>query len=71
MEDSVDPGVGVTLEAKIGQRVEEGDLLATVHHNSPQKWEAHREALASAWEISDEAPSSPDLVLERIDASTI
>lgn len=71
MEDSVDPGVGVTLEAKIGQRVEEGDLLATVHHNSPHKWEAHREALASAWEISDEAPSPPDLVLERIDASTI
>lgn len=70
MEDSVDPGVGVTLEAKIGQRVEEGDLLATVHHNSPDKWEAHREALASAWEITDEAPSPPDLVLERIDAST-
>ncbi len=70
MEDSIDPGVGVTLEAKIGQRVEEGDLLATVHHNSPDKWEAHREALASAWEISDEAPSPPDLVLERIDAST-
>lgn len=71
MEDSIDPGVGVTLEAKIGQRVEEGDLLATVHHNSPDKWEAHREALASAWEISDEAPSPADLVIERIDTSQI
>jgi pyrimidine-nucleoside phosphorylase len=69
--EDVDHSVGITLAAKIGARVEEGDVLATVHHNSPEKWESHKEALTSAWDISDEETDGLSLVIERIDASTI
>lgn len=70
-EQDIDPSVGITLERKVGAPVEEGDILATVHHNSPEKWESHREALSSAWDITDEEPDPLPLVIERIDASTI
>ena len=69
--EDVDHSVGISLSAKVGDEVEKGDTLATVHHNSPAKWESHREALPSAWEISDEPPDESPLVIERIDASTI
>ncbi len=69
--EEVDHSVGITLAAKIGARVEAGDTLATVHHNSVEKWESHRESLASAWEIADQSAEEPPLVIERIDASTI
>ncbi len=69
--EDVDHSVGITLQAKVGSRVEKGDTLALVHHNSHEKWESHREALAAAWVISDEAPPETPLIIERIDASTI
>lgn len=70
-EEDVDPSVGISLSCKVGAKVEEGNILATVQHNSPEKWESHREALASAWEISDDEPDPLPLVIERIDTSTI
>jgi pyrimidine-nucleoside phosphorylase len=66
-EDSVDSGVGITLEAKVGDRVEAGDALARVHYNDPARWEAQKKSLVSAWSIEDSAPSAQPLVLERID----
>lgn len=70
-DEEVDHSVGITLEAKVGARVERGDTLATVHYNSPERWESHRETLVTAWEISAEPPESSPLVIERIDSSTI
>ncbi len=70
-DESIDHSVGITVEAKIGDRVEAGDLLALVHHNSPDEYAGHEAHLQSAWEITDEAPVEPSLIIERIDASTI
>lgn len=70
-DESIDHSVGITIEAKVGDRVDAGDLLARVHHNSPDEYAAHEAHLQSAWEISDETPSKPSLIIERIDASTI
>jgi pyrimidine-nucleoside phosphorylase len=66
-EDTVDPGVGITLEAKTGEKVEKGQPLARVHFNDPARWKAQEESLASAWSIDDAAPPAQPLVLERID----
>jgi pyrimidine-nucleoside phosphorylase len=68
-EDTVDPGVGITLHAKIGDQVTEGDPLATVAYSDPARWEAQRAALAGAWEIIADPTEPPELVLERIDSS--
>jgi pyrimidine-nucleoside phosphorylase len=66
-EDTVDPGVGITLEAKTGERVETGQPLARVHFNDPARWAAQKESLASAWVIEEAALPPQPLVLERID----
>jgi pyrimidine-nucleoside phosphorylase len=66
-EDTVDPGVGISLEAKTGERVEKGQPLARAHFNDPARWAAQEEALASAWVIEETALPPQPLVLERID----
>lgn len=70
-EDVIDPGVGVTLHAKVGDPVEPGDLLATVRFSDETRWAAHRDALASAWEVGDEEPQHRSLVLERVTAADL
>jgi pyrimidine-nucleoside phosphorylase len=67
-EDVVDPGVGITVEAKLGERVETGQPLARIRFSDPDRWEAQREALATAWKIDDTAPGVGDLIVERVDA---
>lgn len=68
-EDDVDHGVAVTLHAKLGDRVDAGDSLATVRYRDEERWEAHRDKLASAWDIGPDSPEIAPLVLERIDKS--
>lgn len=70
-EDIVDPGVGITLKAKLGDHVAKGDPLAIVRHGDQSKWEAQHDTLSSAWTISDQPISTPDLIIERLDAATI
>jgi len=64
--DDVDPGVGVTLHAKLGDQVETGQPLATVRYRGEARWEAQRERLSGAWSIDDDRPEIPALVVERI-----
>jgi pyrimidine-nucleoside phosphorylase len=66
-EDGIDPGVGITLDAKVGDVVEVGQTLARVHYNDPSRWQAQEKSLASAWTIADTAPEPQDLVIERIE----
>ena len=65
-EEDVDHAVGITLHAKIGEEVSKGEALATVGFDDPERWEAQRERLASAWTIGDHAVEAPRLVIERI-----
>jgi pyrimidine-nucleoside phosphorylase len=68
-DDVIDPGVGVSVVAKLGDRVSAGDPLARVRYNDEARWAAQRNALASAWEVSNEQAEPPRLVVERIDAT--
>jgi pyrimidine-nucleoside phosphorylase len=70
-EDTIDPGVGITLKAKMGDTVHRGDPLAIVHYSDEARWEAQRESLATAWTISDQPIPTPDLIIERVDITTI
>jgi pyrimidine-nucleoside phosphorylase len=65
-EDHVDPGVGITVEAKIGDAVRKGDILAGVRYRDERLWEAYKGQLATAWEISPAPVTPPPLVIERI-----
>ena len=70
-EDEIDHGVGVTLHAKLGDRVEAGDTLATVRFSHQAKWDAQKTRLTGAWTISADAAEAGPLVVERIDRSEI
>jgi pyrimidine-nucleoside phosphorylase len=67
-EDDIDPGVGITVEAKMGDTVSTGDILARVRYSDPAKWDAQRDLLASAWVIEELPPEPQDLIIERIEA---
>jgi pyrimidine-nucleoside phosphorylase len=66
-DDVVDPGVGITLHKKLGDRVETGDALATVHYSKQKLWDTQRDKLTGAWTIEDEPEEPRPLVIERIE----
>ncbi len=66
-DDVIDPGVGITLHKKLGDRVETGDALATVHYSNQDLWDSHRDRLAGAWTIEGEPEEPHPLVVERIE----
>ncbi len=70
-EDIVDPGVGITLKAKLGDQVTKGDPLAIVRYGDQSKWDAQHDALSSAWKISGQPMSTPELIIEKVDVTTI
>lgn len=66
-EDSIDPGVGIEVVAKIGDEVSPGDVLAVLHHRPGDISDAIERA-SSAWEISEQPTTAPRLIHERIEA---
>jgi thymidine phosphorylase len=65
-EHAVQPGAGVVLHAKPGVRVRGGQPLITLHTDTPERFGRAREALATAYEIGDVAPSRQPLILDRV-----
>ena len=65
-EDDVDPGVGITINAKVGDAVAAGDALATVRYNTALQLSACLPVLEPAWVIADEAPPSRPLILGEV-----
>jgi pyrimidine-nucleoside phosphorylase len=56
--DAVDYAVGFIVQHKVGDRVEQGEPLFTVHANDPQKQAEARESVLAAHVFSD-APVAP------------
>ena len=65
-EDPVSATAGVTLHAKPGDRVREGEPLLTLHADSPDRFARALEALEGAYDIADELPELPPLIIDRI-----
>ncbi len=65
-EDSVDPAVGFTITAKVGERVTEGDPLAKIGWNDEARLDSAMELLAGAWEIGDEPPADRPLIIGEV-----
>ena len=59
-EDRVDPAVGVTVLARLGDEVREGQPLALVHHRGDAA--AAAAMIAEAYLIEDQAPAPPPLI---------
>ena len=67
VEDRVDPAVGIVVAKKLGDRVERGEPLCTVHagdRSEPRERIVAR--IAAAYRIGVAAPAGRPLVLERL-----
>lgn len=65
-EDTVDPAVGVLLEAKVGARVDEGDLLCRIHYSSEERLQDAVDRIEDAFRISTSEPEARELILEVV-----
>jgi thymidine phosphorylase len=64
--DAVDPAVGLTDLAGIGERVDSSRPLARIHARTEDEARAAAEALHRAYRLSGNPVTAPDLVQERI-----
>lgn len=64
-EDTIDPGVGITLDAKPGDTVRVGESLATLRYRHPARLQEALRVLDGAFTIGESFQPTP-LIIERI-----
>jgi pyrimidine-nucleoside phosphorylase len=65
-EDDIDPGVGITVEVKVGDAVSSGDPLARLRYTDPGRLEVARELAARAIVIGEGPAEAPPLIHEEV-----
>jgi pyrimidine-nucleoside phosphorylase len=65
-EDTIDPAVGLEFHKRIGDRVEKGETLVTIHYNSAAKLAEVRNIIAASYTIADRAPAARPLIRRLI-----
>ena len=65
-EDAIDPAVGFTRIAKVGERVEPGAVLLEIHANDETRLAAAKRRLADAFVIEPGAVDVPPLIVQRV-----
>jgi thymidine phosphorylase len=65
-EDSIDPAVGVILEAKVGQKIDAGTVLCRIYYTSEDRLEEAAQMVEDAFRISAQAPDERSLILEVV-----
>ena len=65
-EDAVQFGAGIELHAQVGEAVQAGQPLMTLHTDEPVRFERALESLAGAVSIGSSNPSARKIVLDRI-----
>jgi pyrimidine-nucleoside phosphorylase len=65
-EDSIDHAVGLEFHKRIGDRVEKGEPLVTIHYNSGGKLAEAQSLIAASYEIGEVAPRESLPLIRRI-----
>ncbi len=65
-DDDIDHTVGLVLHAKVGAKVEAGDVLCEVHAASPDDVTAVEERIRNAFSIGPRAPEPRPLIIRRL-----
>jgi pyrimidine-nucleoside phosphorylase len=66
LDDVVDPGVGIRVEAPVGSRVSEGDAVLLVRHRGSRGLAEATKLLVEAIRIDDDAPLVRPLLVDRV-----
>jgi len=67
-EDAIDPAVGLVFHRKRGDVVRQGEVLCTIHYNSPERLDDARRLIAASFQITRDAPKPQPLVRRVIGA---
>jgi pyrimidine-nucleoside phosphorylase len=65
-DDLVDHAVGITMHKKIGDAVEKGESLCSMHHNAVERVELVREILQANITVTPALPKRPTGIVRRI-----
>ena len=65
-EDDIDPGVGISIQAKVGDAVAAGDAVGTVRYNTDAQLAACLPILETAWIVTEEPQSARPLILGEV-----
>jgi pyrimidine-nucleoside phosphorylase len=65
-EDVIDFAVGLELHKKVGDKVESGERIATVHYNSDAKLSESLKLLKEAYHIGSNSVSTPRKLIKKI-----
>jgi pyrimidine-nucleoside phosphorylase len=65
-EGTIDPAVGVILEVKVGQKVDEGAVLCRLYYTSEDNVDEAAEQVEDAFRISNHEPEERELILEIV-----
>jgi thymidine phosphorylase len=63
---AIDPAVGVILEVKAGQKVDEGAVLCRLYYTREERLEDAAQAVEDAFRISAHPPEERELILEVV-----
>ncbi len=63
-EDAIDPGAGLVLDVRVGERVDSGDRIATMYAASEELLDTAEELLVASIEMGDSAPARQPLLRE-------
>jgi pyrimidine-nucleoside phosphorylase len=65
-EDAIDPAVGIILEVKAGEKVEEGSILCRLYYTKEDRVEEAAEKVEDAFHISSQRAEDRELILEVV-----
>jgi len=65
-EDRIDPAVGIVVHKKVGDAVEAGEPLATLHYNSEARLKEARRLLEASYMVAQQPPISRRPLIHRI-----
>jgi thymidine phosphorylase len=65
-EDTIDHGVGLEFRKRIGEPVQKGEPLATIHYNDDAKLAEAKRLIAASYYLGAEAPREKRPLVRRI-----
>ena len=65
-EDTIDHAVGLEFHKRIGDRVEKGEPLVTIHYNSGAKLAEAQSLIAESYQTGEVAPRERPMLIHRI-----
>jgi pyrimidine-nucleoside phosphorylase len=65
-EDVIDPAVGFVVHKKLGDKVERGEALCTIHYNAGGRLAEAKGLIESAYTIGDTPPASLPALVKKI-----